>query len=94
MMIEAYPILRILDNKRKRSMEEGEQQTTKKARIDLCIPISYECECTRCQIFVPISEVCCSKKYGEPLCMPCYLISDKKCVPMNMTLISFAEIDA
>jgi len=94
MMIEAYPILRILDNKRKRSQEEGEQQTAKKTKIDLCSPISYEIECTRCQIFVPISEICCSKKYGEPLCMPCYLISDKKCVPMNMTLISFAEIDA
>jgi hypothetical protein len=93
MMIEACPMLRILDNKRKRSMEEGEQQTAKKAKIDLCSPISYEIECTRCQIFVPISEVCCSKKYGEPLCMPCYLISDKKCVPMNMTLISFTEID-
>jgi hypothetical protein len=94
MMIEACPILRILDNKRKRSLEESEHQTAKKARIDLCNANSYECECTRCQIFVPLSEVCCSKKYGEPLCMSCYLISDKKCVPMNMTLISFAEIDA
>jgi hypothetical protein len=93
MMIEACPILRILDNKRKRSQEESEHQTAKKSRIDLCSPNSYECECTRCHIFVHLSEVCCSKKYGEPLCMTCYLFSDKKCAPMNMTLISFAEID-
>ena len=94
MMIEACPILRILDNKCKRIMEESEPQKAKKSRIDLCDPISYECQCGKCGNFVPISEVCCSKKYGESLCMPCYLISDKKCVPMNMTLISFAEIDA
>ena len=94
MMIEACPIIRILDNKRKRSLEESESQKAKKSRIDLCDPNSYECECTRCHIFVHLSEICCSKKYSEPLCMPCYLISDKKCVPMNMTLISFAEIDA
>jgi hypothetical protein len=94
MMIEACPILRILDNKRKRILEENNSQITKKSRIDLCDPNSYECKCTKCNIFVPLSEVCCSKKYGEPLCMPCYLISDKKCVPMNITLISFAEIDA
>ena len=94
MMIEACPILRILDNKCKRIMEESEPQKAKKSRIDLCDPNSYECQCEKCGNFVPISEVCCSKKYGEPLCMPCYLISDKKCVPMNMTLISFAEIDA
>jgi hypothetical protein len=94
MMIEACPILRILENKRKRSLEESEPQEAKKKKLDVCDPNSYECECTRCHNFVPLSEVCCSKKYGEPLCMPCYLISDKKCVPMNMTLISFAEIDA
>jgi hypothetical protein len=94
MMIEACPILRILDNKRKRSLENSESQAAKKTKLDICDPNSYECECTKCHNFIPLSEVCCSKKYGEPLCMPCYLISDKKCVPMNMTLISFAEIDA
>jgi len=93
MMIEACPILRILENKRKRSLEESEPQAAKKTKLDVCDPNSYECECTRCHNFVPLSEICCSKKYSEPLCMPCYLISDKKCVPMNMTLISFAEID-
>jgi hypothetical protein len=94
MMIEACPILRILDNKRKRIFEQNNSQITKKSRIDLCDPNSYECKCTICNIFVPLSEVCCSKKFSEPLCMPCYLFSDKKCSPMNMTLISFAEIDA
>ena len=94
MMIEACPILRILDNKCKRIMEESEPQKAKKSRIDLCDPNSYECQCEKCGNFVPISEVCCSKKFSEPLCMPCYLFSDKKCAPMNMTLISFAEIDA
>ena len=93
-MIEACPILRILDNKRKRGLEESEQKSAKKSRIDVCDPKSYECQCFTCENFVPLSEVCCSKKHGEPLCMECYLISDKNCVPMNMTLISFAEIDA
>jgi hypothetical protein len=94
MMIEACPILRIMDNKRKRNLEESDLQPSKKSRIDVCDPNSYECECCACHNFVPILEVCCSKKYGKLLCMPCYLISDKKCVPLNMSLISFAEIDA
>lgn len=94
MIIEACPILRIMENKRKRILEDSEQKSAKKSRIDVCDPKSYECQCFACEIFIPLSEVCCSKKYGEPLCMSCYLISDKNCVPMNMTLISFAEIDA
>ena len=93
-MIEACPILRIMENKRKRILEDSEQKSAKKSRIDVCDPKSYECQCFACEIFIPLSEVCCSKKYGDPLCMSCYLISDKNCVPMNMTLISFAEIDA
>ena len=93
-MIEACPILRIMENKRKRILEDSEQKSSKKSRIDVCDPKSYECQCFACEIFIPLSEVCCSKKYGDPLCMSCYLISYKNCVPMNMTLISFAEIDA
>jgi len=93
MMIEACPILRILDNKRKRSLEESKLQVTKKSRIDVCDPNSYECECSTCNNFVPLLEIVV-QKYSQPLCMPCYLISNKKCVPMNMTLISFAKIDA
>jgi hypothetical protein len=91
-IIEACPILRIMDNKRKRNLEESELQPSKKSRIDVCDPNSYECECCVCGNFVPLSEVCCSK-YSKPLCMPCYLILDKKYVPINMSLISFAEVE-
>jgi len=93
-MIEACPILRILENKRKRISKEAESQTGKKMRIDLCDPVSYECECSGCGKFFLLSEISCSKKYGDTSCLSCLLTIDKYNVPMNMTLISFSEIDA
>jgi len=90
MMFEAFPMLKILENKRKRI---SDFEAGKKRKIDVSDPFSYECECDGCGNFIPLSEICCSKKFGEPLCMSCNFKKDRNCSPINMTLISFSGID-
>jgi len=90
-MLEAFPMLKIFENKRKRI---SDFEAGKKQKIDVCDPFSYECECDGCGNFIPLSEICCSKKFGEPLCMTCNFKKDRNCVPINMTLIAFTGIDS